>query len=202
MKIEHKIQRMSDLGSGGFLIAIRMGFFFPVFETNTFPEKWSERYTARGYMVADPVLRWCYDNVGATRWSAMNLEDPRGVMEQARLYGLEYGVAVSCIDPSSRSQRSFGSFARSDREFPEAEIVELAEMVEDIHIEMVPPTNLTAAELEALRMVKNGLLMKEIANLLGVTEGAVKQRLKNAKTKLRAKTSTQAATLATTFGLI
>jgi len=81
-------------------------------------------------------------------------------------------------------------------------LVELAELVEDIHIEMVPPTNLTAAELEALRMVKNGLLMKEIANLLGVTEGAVKQRLKNAKTKLGAKTSTHAATKATSFGLI
>ncbi len=71
-----------------------------------------------------------------------------------------------------------------------------------LHQQMVPPTNLTRAELEALGMVKNGLLMKEIADLLGVSEGAVKQRLKNAKTKLKAKTSTHAATMATTFGLI
>ncbi|KMW60742.1 hypothetical protein AIOL_000907 [Candidatus Rhodobacter oscarellae] len=51
-------------------------------------------------------------------------------------------------------------------------------------------------------MVKDGLLMKEVANLLGVTEGAVKQRLKSAKSKLGAKTGTHAATRATTFGLI
>lgn len=52
---------------------------------------------------------------------------------------------------------------------------------------MAPPTNLTKAELEALRMVKDGLLVKEIANILGVSEGAVKQRLRNAKSKLGAK---------------
>jgi LuxR family transcriptional regulator len=61
---------------------------------------------------------------------------------------------------------------------------------------------LTRAELEALRMVKDGLLVKEIAGILGVTEGAVKQRLKNAKLKLGAKTSTQAATMASDFGLV
>lgn len=202
MSIEGKIERLSSLCPGGFLVAIRMGFFFPVYEKNTLPAKWTERYTARGYMVADPVLHWCYQNLGAKRWSALTEEDPRGVLSQARLHGLNYGLAASCIDPDNPSQRSFGSFTRADREFKDSEIVEISELLEDLHVELVPPKNLTDAELEALRMVKNGLLMKEIANLLGVSEGAVKQRLKNAKSKLRAKTSTQAATMATSFGLI
>jgi len=83
MTIEHKTQRISDLCPSGYLLAIRMGFFFPVFEANTFPKVWSDRYTARGYMVADPVLAWCYGNVGVTRWSEMPNDDPRGVMGQA-----------------------------------------------------------------------------------------------------------------------
>ncbi len=202
MTIEQTTQRMADLAPGGFLIAIRMGFFFPVFETNTMPAKWSERYTARGYMVADPVLAWCYENTGVARWSELDRDDPRDVLGQARLCGLAFGVATSCVDEEQASQRSFGSFARSDREFYEDELIELHSLLVQAHEMMVPPTNLTAAELEALRMVKNGLLMKEIANLLGVTEGAVKQRLKNAKIKLGAKTGTHAATMATTFGLI
>ena len=70
------------------------------------------------------------------------------------------------------------------------------------HAEMAPPKNLTMAELEALGMVKDGKRLKEIAFDLGVTEGAVKQRLKNAKTKLGAKTGTQAAALASQYGLI
>jgi LuxR family transcriptional regulator len=179
-----------------------MGFFFPVYEKNSLPAKWSDRYTTRGYMVADPVLHWCYQNSGVSRWSALGVADPRGVLKDAESHGLAFGVAASCTDPGDASQRSFGSFCRADREFTDAELVEIYDLLEDIHIEMVPPKNLTDAELEALRMVKNGLLMKEIANLLGVSEGAVKQRLKNAKAKLRAKTSTQAATMATSFGLI
>lgn len=202
MTIEQKIHRITDLCPGGFLVAIRMGFFFPVYEANTFPAKWSERYTSRGYMIADPVLAWCYGNTGSSRWSAIDIEDPRDVMGQARLCGLSYGVAASCVDAKNSHQRSFGSFCRADREFTDVEMFELSDLLETIHAEMEPPTNLTAAELEALRMVKNGLLMKEIANLLGVTEGAVKQRLKNAKIKLGAKTSTHAATMATSFGLI
>jgi LuxR family transcriptional regulator len=51
-------------------------------------------------------------------------------------------------------------------------------------------------------MIKDGKRLKEIAFDLGVTEGAVKQRLKNAKTKLGAKTGTQAAALASQYGLI
>ena len=62
--------------------------------------------------------------------------------------------------------------------------------------------NLTAAELETLTMVKNGLLMKEIACVLGISESAIKQRLKNARLKLNAKTGSQAAATATMLGMI
>ncbi len=202
MTIESATEMLDGLAPGGYFLALRMGFVFPVFEKKTLPPKWIDRYSARGYVLVDPVMHWMYQNVGAARWSELGLADPHKVLEQAKLYGLNYGVAVCCADPGERTQRSFGSFARGDREFTESEVAALADCVSRLHREMVPPKNLTKAELEALRMVKNGLLMKEIANLLGVSEGAVKQRLKNAKMKLRAKTSTHAATMATTFGLI
>jgi LuxR family transcriptional regulator len=44
--------------------------------------------------------------------------------------------------------------------------------------------------------------MKEIACILKVSESAVKQRLKNARLKLNAKTGSQAAAKATMFGMI
>jgi len=202
MNLDERTEKLSVLCPDGFFLAIRMGFFYPIFEKKTLPQKWIDQYTSRGYMVSDPVMHWAYRNLGAIRWSEITLEDTRGVLKQAKLFDLNFGVAICCADPQDTSQRSFGSFTRSDREFSDVEITELSELVEDLHVELVPPKNLTKAELEALRMVKNGLLMKEIANLLGVSEGAVKQRLKSAKTKLNAKTGTHAATKATTFGLI
>ena len=63
-------------------------------------------------------------------------------------------------------------------------------------------SSLTPRELEVFSGLIGGERSKEIAFDLGVTEGAVKQRLKNAKVKLGAHTSTQAATMARQFKLI
>jgi len=202
MGIDEQLIELSSLSPVGHFLALRVGFAFPIFEQNTLPRKWVDLYAARGLVLHDPVMHWMFEHTGATRWSAIKGEDARGVLNQAKLYNLNFGVAICCVDESERSQRSFGSFVRSDREFDDREIAELQARLLRLHQQMVPPINLTRAELEALGMVKNGLLMKEIADLLGVSEGAVKQRLKNAKIKLNAKTSTHAATLATTFGLI
>ena len=186
----------------GFYIALRVGFAFPSEEHNAMPPRWVDRYTARGYMLYDPVIKWVYENSGAARWSETGLDDPRGILAEARTHGLNFGVAVCCTDSSGTGQRSFGSFARSDREFDDAEIQILIARMDRLHRVRRPPSNLTLAELEALRMVKNGLLLKQIAAELGVSDGAVKQRLKNARLKLNAKTGTQAASMATAFGLI
>lgn len=193
---------LSTLATAGYYVALRVGFAYPVEERNALPPAWVERYTLRGLMLQDPVIRWVYDNNGTARWSDISLDDPRGVMEQARRFDLNFGVAISYIEGSAIGQRSYGSFARSDREFNDSEIQQLSDALIALHDDRRPPDNLTKAELEALRMVKDGLLMKEIADLLQVTEGAVKQRLKNAKLKLKAKTGTHAATKATSFGLI
>lgn len=186
----------------GYFLALRIGFAFPIFEKNALPTGWIAEYSSRGYVLADPVMNWLYRETGAARWSEIEYDDPRGVLTEARNFDLNYGVAICCTDSDNDGQRSFGSFARSDREFLDVEIVELKEKLQQMHDTLVPPTNLTAAEIEALGMVKDGLLMKEIADTLGVSEGAVKQRLKNAKSKLNAKTSTHAATLATSYRLI
>ncbi|MFO1210229.1 MAG: LuxR C-terminal-related transcriptional regulator [Amaricoccus sp.] len=61
---------------------------------------------------------------------------------------------------------------------------------------------MTAVEIETLGLVKNGLLMKEIAALLGVSESAIKQRLKSARLKLNAKTGPQAAATRDYAGMI
>lgn len=186
----------------GYHVALRVGFAFPMAEDNTFPAAWIEEFTRCGYLLHDPVLRWAYGHTGAIRWSDIDAPDPMAVLSRAASHGMKYGVVISCVDDGPSGQRSFGSFARPDREFTLAETGALAARLQELHDHIVPPKNLTCAELEALRMVKDGMLLKEIATEIGVTEGAVKQRLKSAKVKLKAKTSAQATTLATEFGLI
>ncbi len=194
--------QLKALAPSGHYIALRVGFAFPMQEVNALPADWVEHYTVQRFMLDDPVIRWIYSNTGAIRWSQITIADPRQVFRQAWSFGLRYGAAVCCFDGNSEGLRSFGSFARPDREFELDEMDRLTAYVTRLHYEMAPPSTLTQAELEALRMVKSGLRLKQIAHSLGVTEGAVKQRLKNAKIKLGAKTGTQAATMASKFGLI
>lgn len=186
----------------GFYIALRVGFAFPVEEINQLPDDWVSHYTQQRYLMFDPVIRWVNSNVGTTRWSELNCDDPKGVLKQAQVFGLRYGAAVAFFDGNDLGQRSYGIFLRSDREFTDLEIKFLHAYVQRRHQEAAPPTNLTAAELSALGMVKDGKRLKQIAHELGISEGAVKQRLKNAKLKLDAKTSTQAAAIASRFSLI
>lgn len=195
-------QDLAVLAPAGHYIALRVGFAFPLEEVNALPAAWVEHYTKQRYMLHDPVIRWFYSSSGAVRWSQIKIDDPLGVMRQAREFGLRYGVAICIFDGNAEGQRSFGSFARHDREYDDAEIALLTARLNRLHREKAPPTNLTKAELEALRMVKAGLRLKQIAFDLGVSEGAVKQRLKNAKIKLGAQTGAQAAAMAGEYGLI
>ena len=71
-----------------------------------------------------------------------------------------------------------------------------------MHNDAAPPTNITEAEIEALLMLKQGMIIKEVAAQLGVSDNAVKQRLSNARRKLNANTTVHAATLAQQYGLI
>ena len=193
---------IAQLAPAGYYIALRIGFAFPIEETNALSSDWIDHYTKQRFMLYDPTVRWAYANVGCIRWSEITLDDPKRVLAQARSFGMRYGLTVSVFDSGKDQQRSLASFTRSYREFSTLEAKLLQVYLTRRHTETAPPTNLTKAEIEALGMIKDGRRLKEIAFQLKVSEGAVKQRLKNAKLKLGAKTGTQAAALASQYGLI
>ncbi|WP_341366378.1 autoinducer binding domain-containing protein [Yoonia sp. BS5-3] len=195
-------EEVAQLAPSGYYVALRIGFAFPMEETNAFPQEWVDHYTNNRFMLFDPVVRWAYSNVGICRWSELPIDDPKRIVAQAQTFGMRYGVTVSIFENGADAQRSYASFTRSDREYTDLEMKLLKAYLTRRHSETAPPTNLTKAELEALGMVKDGKRLKEIAFELSVSEGAVKQRLKNAKLKLGAKTGTQAAALANQYGLI
>lgn len=199
----HSVQgtQVARLAPAGYHLALRVGFVFPVFEHNAMPAGWVEAYTEQGMMVDDPVMRWVYQNEGAIRWSALAENDTRGMFAIAAEHGMRFGAGISILGASD-GQRSFGMFARSDREFHDEELFQIIDLLRSLHEDSAPTNKLTAAELEALTMVKEGMILKEIAFRLGVSEGAVKQRLKNARLKLNARTGSQAVSIAVASKLI
>jgi len=193
--------QFAAIATGGYYLALRVGFAFPMAEHNAFPEAWVDEYTRDGLLLDDPAMRWAYQHIGVARWSALNIGDPRGVLNRAASHGLHYGAAIS-IPGDADGPRSLGLFSRTDREFSDPELTFMHRVLQHSHDVTVPKSTLTDAELEALRMVRDGMLMKEIANRLGVSEGAIKQRLRNARVKLRARTGSHAVSIAVGTRLI
>ena len=68
--------------------------------------------------------------------------------------------------------------------------------------EFTPRTDLTAREVEVLRLAAKGLRNKEIARVIGRTEETVKVHVKHVMAKLGATDRTEAVTLAIQRGVI
>lgn len=165
----------------------------------TYDQRWIELYTQRGYMMCDPLVSWGFGSEGVARWSALNFPDPHNILGQAAEFGLKFGVAVS-VGPAS--SRSIGGFARSDREFSDAEIDSIHETVKLLHRESTPPTSLTAAQVFALRLIAKGARHAEAAAQLGISESALKARLRSARERLLARTTTEAIQRAQEYKLL
>ena len=64
------------------------------------------------------------------------------------------------------------------------------------------PESINIKQNILLKLLKAGLLIKEVAFEIGISEAAVKQRLRSAKDKLGARTTPHAVSVASEFGLI
>lgn len=197
--LELGLSRLRRLAPAGYALGLHVRFASAHIMVQTYDPAWTERYTQSGHMLSDPVVLWGFANEGACRWSALDMADPNNILGQAREFGLNYGVAVS---HGPLSSRSIGGFARSDREFTDAEIASILTTVELLHKESTPPDTLTPAQRQALRLVASGSRYIEAAAILGISESALKARLKSARDRLFARTTAEAIQRAQEYNLL
>jgi DNA-binding NarL/FixJ family response regulator len=69
-------------------------------------------------------------------------------------------------------------------------------------VQRLPQDELSARELEVLRLIVEGMSNKEIASTLSITESTVKNHVNSLLTKLKVKDRTQAATTALRRGIV
>lgn len=142
------IAELNDLSPAGFAIALHISFTAPAFLFQTYPQAWSDEYSARGLHLSDPTVAWGFSNTGAVRWSEIEAQDRAGVFARARAFGILYGVTVAV---QSGGSRSLASFSRADREFTDAEIDQIAELLGEVHDETAGGVGLSAADRAALK---------------------------------------------------
>ncbi|MGR3592187.1 MAG: autoinducer binding domain-containing protein [Limimaricola soesokkakensis] len=191
---------LQALAPAGYYVGLRILFAFPAAEVNELPTAWVELYARERFFLADPALRWSVDHSGAIRWSDLSQDDPAGMTRLSAVHGMRHGAVAAFREPSGL--RSYGLFYRDDRDYEEVELEQLAKFIAYRHRGVTSTLQLTRAEIAVLKAIKQGTRLKQIAHDFGVSQGAIKQRLRNARLKLDAATGAQAAIKASEAGLI
>ena len=197
--LQENFDRLSELAPAGFSAGLHIRFAAPLIYVRTYDEAWTKVYDENAYALRDPLVFWGLGVKGHTRWSAIRLPDPFNILGQARTYGLAYGAVISYGPITSRS---IIGMAHDTREFTDNEIVEAARIVTNLHVAAEPPTELTPAQVEALRLLADGDRHAAAAAKLGISESAFKARLQSARVRLGARTTAQALKKAREYQLI
>ncbi|TRW94285.1 LuxR family transcriptional regulator [Paracoccus sp. M683] len=188
-----EVAKLNELAPSGWIMGFNLTYRGPEHLHNGYPDGWRKIYEERNYFFGDPIAAWTMLNEGAIRWSEVKIPDMRGVMPEARKFGLNYGVAIS---RKVARKRSFLTISRADREFRDDEILTTQAKFSLWNDLVVNRASLTDGEIDVLRCFRDGLGQAETAETLGISESTVKQRAVKACAKLNAKTRTQAVALA------
>ena len=197
--LQELFEELTELATAGFSAGLHIRFAAPLVYVRTYDTAWTTLYDESAYALRDPLVFWGLGGRGQTRWSQIKLPDPFNIIGQAREHGLRFG-AVASYGPIS--SRSIVGCARADREFTDAEIERIAELTEALHLTAEPPTDLTQAQVEALRLLADGDRHTAAAAKLGISESAFKARLQSARVRLEARTTAQALKKAREYRLL
>jgi DNA-binding CsgD family transcriptional regulator len=181
----------------------------------TYPKAWTKAYIAENYFELDPVidiLRWSRLPVD---WSALESVRTRQFFNNARSNNVGFnGVSIPLRGP--RGERCLFSVS-SDLPAADWSVLktdsmhELSIIAHFLHEKMLstldvatfrPWPALSARERQCLEHQASGLIVKQIAAKLSISESSVRLYLRSARRKLGAKTSHQAIARASFFEMI
>ena len=197
--INSGLRKLGKISTAGYFVGLHIRFAAPLMQFQTYPEEWSEFYSANGYALRDPTIAWGFSAIGSCRWSSLPIPDPFNILRDAADHGLIYGLTVSHGPINSRT---IASFARADRELTDDEIAEISTTVRRLHDITEPPASLTKAQKEALRCIAEGDRHAAAAAKLGITESAFKARLISVRERLMARTTAEALQRAKDYRLL
>ncbi|SMX30974.1 helix-turn-helix transcriptional regulator [Actibacterium lipolyticum] len=199
LELDTALRDLGTISPEGYYIGVHIRVAAPLMTFNTYPQPWIDHYTQQAFALRDPTTAWGFSCIGATRWSAMDIPDPFGILTQAADFGLKYGVTISAGEITSRT---IGSVARSESEFTDDEIARIEAIVNRLHVITEPPEDLTKAQTQALQLIAAGDRHAAAAAKLGISESALKARLTSARRRLMARTTAEAIQRAKDYRLL
>lgn len=121
--------RLAALCDTGFALATHIRYTRPTLLYQTYAAKWIDHYSVKGFMLTDPTVHWGLANVGTLDWADMAAQDPGGVLEAAKTFGLANGWTYATGPATSRSLASM----TSKKPFSDADRDEIRAIIDEIH---------------------------------------------------------------------
>jgi len=185
-----------------------------------YPKEWRDHYTANNYMVVDPTVQYCAQNITPMSWdgdSLQKVEDAeiRRFMSEAQDFGINSGVSF----PVHTAQGDFAmlSFAseqaklvsvqRIQRVLPMGQLFtaylhEAVRRIFDNDVLALSKVELTQRERQCLLWATEGKTTWETSQILNISERTVTFHLQNVQGKLGAGNRQQAVARAVSLGII
>lgn len=185
----------------------------------SYPEEYAGAYMMNALIDHDPFARFC----ATTEGGAMGWHDPQAalfktersseVLSMAADFGLQHGISVPLRDGSGTTVGGLGVALDLNNERDAEEVlqahgrdIELAALLfhARFHDELSPQDviGLSNREIECLKWAAVGLLTKEIAFRLSLSDKTVEFHMRNATKRLNARNRTHAVARALVYGLI
>ncbi|KAB7613694.1 LuxR family transcriptional regulator [Amylibacter sp. SFDW26] len=195
--INYWLGLLKEKAPAGYAMGLHMKFNAPKLMFQAYSIEWVNHYEENGYFPSDPTIVWAFKNRGACRWRDLIDIDPRGVIADAATFGITYGCTISVEE---NDNHSIASFARSDREFTDAEIDEIKEILTTIHNEEVDKLELTDKQKMLLRELASGARIADASEKLGIASVTAKTELAAVRELLGTRTTAEAVQRATDLG--
>lgn len=174
--IDAELARIAEIATAGYFLALRIRGSAPLMAFKTYPKPWVDHYMANGYVLRDPITTWAMTVGGTIRWSSPFLLDPFRVLKQAAEHGLTHGASVA---HGPLGSLTICSAARADREFTDAEIAAMKDIVIGLHDHTALPKSLTEDQRAILQAMAAERTPDAAAKTLGIPEAAARSRYRD-----------------------
>ncbi|MCP5340924.1 MAG: autoinducer binding domain-containing protein [Rhodobacteraceae bacterium] len=124
------LRRLHERSPTGFAIGLHIQFTTPRYFFQSYSKEWLDAYSAKGFVMNDPIVHWGFSNEGSIRWRDLAQTDPLGVLSEAAKFGMCFGMAASVMRGSSRS---IAGFSRGDREMTDVEMAGIHKDLRALH---------------------------------------------------------------------
>lgn len=169
---EYLLERLHDIANDG--IAIGFGFSpsgQPSEHLCTYNPTWQEYYWRHNLINRDPIISFGAKNIGAVRWSDVDLTQNGNAVNQARDFNMKNGIVLSVQVDGERAIAGLAtSSPPSETSIKEARII-LAALQASKTGE--PKIDLTKRQKEILRLIADGASAAATAHELDIDVATV-----------------------------